>query len=57
MGVTLGMVIGVALGCAEVDAVGVIVGDCVPVLGLEVGNTGGGANGHTLCSGCSFKSD
>ena len=56
MGVTLGMVIGVALGCAEVDAVGVIVGDCVPVLGLEVGNTGGGANGHTLCSG-SFKSD
>ena len=44
MGITLGMVIGVALGCADFDAVGVIVGDS----GTVVGNTGGGANGHTL---------
>jgi hypothetical protein len=49
--------VGVGLGCSEVDVVGVNVGAGVIKVGLDVGSRGGGvANGQTLCSG-SFKSD
>ena len=52
VGTALGMDVGVALGCSEVE----VVGEEVEEVGLEVGSSGVGANGQTLCCG-SFKSD